>query len=49
MAVAPARFTASEMPGGGGVVGRRGEGELPPAIADKLAHAFGHTYGSRSG
>jgi EmrB/QacA subfamily drug resistance transporter len=44
MAVALARFTASEMPGGGGVVGRRGEGELPPAIADKLAHAFGHTY-----
>jgi hypothetical protein len=26
------------------VVGRRGEGELPPTIADKLAHAFGHTY-----
>jgi EmrB/QacA subfamily drug resistance transporter len=44
MAVALARFTASEMPGGGGVVGRRGEGELPPTIADKLAHAFGHTY-----
>jgi len=34
MAVALARFTASQLPGaGGGVVGRRGEGELPPAIA----------------
>jgi EmrB/QacA subfamily drug resistance transporter len=45
MAVALARFTASELPGaGGGVVGRRGQGELPPAIADKLATAFAHTY-----
>jgi hypothetical protein len=25
-------------------VGPRGEGELPAAIATKLAHAFGHTY-----
>jgi MFS family permease len=44
MAVALARFTASELGISGGVVGRRGEGELPPAVADKLAHAFGHTY-----
>jgi EmrB/QacA subfamily drug resistance transporter len=44
MAVVLARFTASELGQGGSVVGRRGEGELPPAIADKLGHAFGHTY-----
>jgi EmrB/QacA subfamily drug resistance transporter len=44
MAVCLARFTASELPGAGGVVGRRGEGELPPTVADKLAHAFGQTY-----
>jgi len=43
MAVCLARFTASEL-GVSGVVGRRGEGKLPPAVADKLAHAFGHTY-----
>jgi EmrB/QacA subfamily drug resistance transporter len=44
MAVCLARFTASELGISGGVVGRRGEGELPPGVADKLAHAFGHTY-----
>jgi MFS family permease len=44
MAVVLARFTASELPGAGSVVGRRGEGELPATIAAKLAHAFAHTY-----
>ncbi|MEN3284631.1 MAG: hypothetical protein V7607_5771 [Solirubrobacteraceae bacterium] len=44
MAVCLARFTASELGVSGGVVGRRGEGKLPATVADKLAHAFGHTY-----
>jgi predicted MFS family arabinose efflux permease len=44
MAVVLARFTASELGISGGVVGRRGEGKLPATVADKLAHAFGHTY-----
>jgi hypothetical protein len=49
MAVALARFTASEMPGGGGVVGRRGEGECRPRSPTSSRTRSGTPTGSRSG